>query len=187
VKPLLTIFCLLSIAITVCSQPTQQQVDNPSTANVTKLADEIKALLDTYSTALASYKGQPIKDTAVTRSQWFRALQPFTLASSSVIELEDNGYELYLTFQGFSKPVFAMGFAQRLKNKLLASNYSFGQLKEEASGEDGLWYFVQKNPTSNKKMVGVGMYIHVPNENGLKDKFGNKREKDVVVRIGLPS
>jgi hypothetical protein len=173
---------MVSLSFTASSQAT---ADYNSSAKIAKLATEIKQVLDGYPTALANYKGAAVKDTSETTVGWFRSRKPFTLATKAVIENEDGSYTLYLTFEGFASNSFAMGFATRLKKKLLEQSYAFGKLKEIASGEDGLLEFLPVKAPA--KFGGVHMFIHEPDDSGMEDKFGNMRENDVVIRISLPS
>lgn len=175
-------FALTSFSI---SEPRFQKDADYSAADLKKLAAEIKTLLDKYPTALATYKGALIKDSTAGGSKWFRLKKKFSLASQAAIEDEEGNYRLYLNFKGFSNTNSALGMSKRLIAFLRNQTYAFGKLKEVASGEDGLIQLDSVNPTD--KFDGVSIYIHVPDVGGLPDRFGDKRENDVVVYINLPS
>lgn len=151
---------------------------------ITKLADEIKTLVNKYPNAAAAYKGKEIKDTlAETESKWFRVKTRFSLAATQAIELEEDTHTLYLNFTGFSNHTMALAFALKLKQKLLQNTYVFGKL--EAAATTAGWTPLMPVKGADKKYDGVLVTIDAPDPQAHEDKFGHTRDKDVVVTILL--
>jgi hypothetical protein len=166
----------------------QGDKDYSSSEKINKLAGEIKLLLDKYPTAIATYKGKEIKDTSTgspDEATWFRSKTRFTLATKAVLEYEEESYTLYLRFEGFSSNAMAVGFASRLKQKLLQADYVFGKLETVGTINGFTPLLPAKEPQG--KYQGIMVDIEAPDPLSAEDKFGNKRDKDVVITIGLPS